>query len=158
MSLGRITPIASRLHMIGCVTFSWIQFTSFMYATVAVVCDGASSNMTMVKEMSGSKRGAYGCVNENLLICLCTIFFSFLDGSESIQPSFLSPYTGKLVHFIICPSHQVCIIIVWSPPNTRTRTSTVEKYGIRTVSVKITGKRRNERFSDWGSKLRLVCA
>ncbi len=116
------------------------------FGTVAVVCDGASSNMTMVKEISGSKRGAY----ENVLICLCTMFFSFLGGSESTQPSFLSLYTGKLVHFIICPSHQVCIISVWSPPNTRTCTvSTVEKDGIRTVSVKITGKKKNEIFSDW---------
>lgn len=100
------------------------------------------------------------------------LFFSFLDGSESIQPSSPLSIHWKTSTFYHLPKSSGCIIIVWSLPNTRTkhkthahahthihtRTSTVEKYGIRTVSVKITGKRRNERFSDWGSKLRLVCA
>ncbi len=77
MSLGRITPIASRLHMIGCVH----QFHVCGFETVAVVCDGASSNMTMVKEMSGSKRG---CINENLL--MYTFFSVFLMVLKAFSP------------------------------------------------------------------------
>ena len=30
------------------------------FETVAVVCDGAASNLTMIKEMSGAPRKAYG--------------------------------------------------------------------------------------------------
>ena len=32
------------------------------FETCAIVCDGASSNLTMIKELTGSERKAYGYV------------------------------------------------------------------------------------------------
>ena len=36
------------------------KFHTCGFETCAVVCDGASSNMTMVKELCGAERKAYG--------------------------------------------------------------------------------------------------
>ncbi len=52
------------------------------------------------------------------------LFFSFLDGPESIQPS--SPLSPLSIHwktstFYHLPKPSGCIIIVWSLPNTRTK-------------------------------------
>ena len=38
------------------------QFHLSGFKTVAVVADGAPSNLKMIKEMSGARNGAYGCV------------------------------------------------------------------------------------------------
>lgn len=39
----------------------------------AVVCDGASSNLTMIKELTGSEPKAYGYVSNALHFLLCHI-------------------------------------------------------------------------------------
>ena len=47
-------------HMLCSVLMESIhQFHNCGFEVVAVVCDGASSNMTMIKEMSGAERKAY---------------------------------------------------------------------------------------------------
>ena len=41
------------------------KFHKCGFEVCAVVCDGASSNMTMVKELTGAEQKAYGWVNIN---------------------------------------------------------------------------------------------
>ena len=102
------------------------QFHVCGFETVAVVCDGAAPNMTMVKEMSGAARKAYRCAIickhwiRDVIYIEFWIAYSLNTGSAAIDPSFVSPYTGRSVHFIICPSHQVskyaCVPILCLSP------------------------------------------
>lgn len=55
----------------------------------ALLCDGASSNLSLLKLFCGTH-----------------------DDSGSISPWFNSPFEGKRVFLIICPSHQVHIHFV----------------------------------------------
>ena len=42
-------------------SFAFITFEYYRgFQTCELVCDGATPNMTMIKEMSGAKRKAYG--------------------------------------------------------------------------------------------------
>ena len=47
------------------------------FVTVAVVTDGASANLKMIKEMSGASPGAYGLVQLStcILTCLIVIYY-----------------------------------------------------------------------------------
>ena len=64
-----------------------LAFTQFDFRVRALVCDGASSNLSMLK-------------------LLCHHANNEIDIS---QPSFMSPFDGKRVHLIVCPSHQVSL-------------------------------------------------
>ena len=95
-------------HMLCSVLMESIhQFHICGFEVIAVVCDGASSNMTMIKEMSGAERKAY-----RFGTCML-IYTGFItdhyssDPDTPVFPCFKSPYTDHLVHFVICPSHQV---------------------------------------------------
>lgn len=53
-----------------CVLFDSLhQFHVCGFETLAVVCDGAAANMTMVKEMSGDPRKAYRCYQRERKSC-----------------------------------------------------------------------------------------
>lgn len=69
------------------VTRTMLAFTQFGFGVRALLCDGASSNLSLLKLLCGHTN------NE-------------VDIS---QPSFKSPFDGKCVYLIVCPSHQVCI-------------------------------------------------
>jgi len=45
-----------------CLMDAMFKFHKFGFKTVAVVCDGASSNLSMIKLMSGGEAKAYGYV------------------------------------------------------------------------------------------------
>ena len=58
--------------------------------------DGASSNLAMIKEVSGHGRGTYG-VNEGA------------DDPHKVTPWYPNPLSpDEMIYMIICPTHQVC--------------------------------------------------
>ena len=92
------------------------KFHKFGFKTVAVVSDGASSNLSMIKLMSGNEAKAYGylyvCILYTYNYGTSYLFYRFETCSDdtvgfSVSPWFTSPNTGKNVYFIICPTHQV---------------------------------------------------
>lgn len=68
------------------VTRTMLAFQKYNFYTRALLCDGASSNLSLIKILCG-----------------------FDDSKESTvaRPWFISPLDGKQVFLIICPSHQV---------------------------------------------------
>ena len=75
--------------------------SSIILQVSAVVLDGASTNLAMIKILSGAKKGAYG------------LDFDQEDPHE-VQPSFANPINPEeKIHFIICPTHQVKRKFVW---------------------------------------------
>ena len=63
------------------------QFHVCGFEMVAVVCDGASSNMTMIKEMSGAERKAY-----RFGMCMFNLyrFYNYHYSSDPDTPVFLA--------------------------------------------------------------------
>ena len=72
------------LHSI--VTRTMLAFTQFGFGVRAILCDGCSSNLALLKLLCGHS-----------------------SEQERITPWFESPFDGKKVYTIICPSHQVYI-------------------------------------------------
>ena len=61
----------------------------------AVVLDGASTNLSMIKVLSGFGKGAYGLDLEQ-------------DDPHAVSPWFANPlYPQNIIYFVICPTHQV---------------------------------------------------
>ena len=66
------------------VTRTMLAFVQHGFSVHALLCDGASSNLSLLKLMCGVD-----------------------DESAPIKPWFQSPFDGKRVCVIVCPSHQV---------------------------------------------------
>ena len=66
------------------VTRTMLAFVQHGFSARALLCDGASSNLSLLKLMCGVD-----------------------DESAPIEPWFQSPFDGKRVCVIVCPSHQV---------------------------------------------------
>ncbi len=64
---------------------SMLVFVQFGFGIRAILCDGASSNLKLLKLLCG--------VSDN--------------SEDLIETSFQSPFDGKSIHAIVCPSHQV---------------------------------------------------
>ncbi len=60
----------------------------------ALVCDGASSNLTLLKKVM-EKDGAFGYDKESK------------EDIHAIQAHFKNPFSGDHVFLIVCPTHQV---------------------------------------------------
>ena len=73
------------LHSI--VTHTVLAFTQFGFGVRALLCDGASTNLSLLKLL---------CGHSNEL--------------DDITPWFTSPFDGKKIFLIVCPSHQVCTL------------------------------------------------
>ena len=83
------TMEAKFLH--GIVVRTMLAFTQFGFGVRALLSDGASANLSLMKILCEHK-----------------------DASTSaINPWFTSPYDGKKVHLFICPSHQVRCLLMW---------------------------------------------
>ena len=90
------------------------KFHKCGFEICGVVCDGASSNMTMVKELAGSTRKAYEFVYKTEIISNGIMHLSLhrfectSDGKANfeVQRWFQNHYTDRKIHFVICPSHQ----------------------------------------------------
>lgn len=70
------------LHSI--VTRTMLAFTQFGFAVRALLCDGASTNLSLIKLLCGHS-----------------------NDMDTITPWFISPFDGQTVFLIVCPSHQV---------------------------------------------------
>ena len=68
------------------VTRTMLAFSQFGFQVRALLCDGASSNLSLFKVLCGYTN--------------CEII-------DITKPTFKSPFDGKAVHLIVCPSHQV---------------------------------------------------
>ena len=68
------------------VTKTMLAFQKYGFSVRCLLCDGASSNLALLKILCNHK-----------------------ESDDVISSSFLSPYDGRNVYLIICPSHQVCI-------------------------------------------------
>ena len=71
------------LHSV--VTKAMLVFNQYGFSVRALLCDGASSNLSLLK-----------------LMCRA------VNDSVPMHPWFESPFDGKKVFLIVCPSHQVC--------------------------------------------------
>ena len=73
------------------VTRMMLAFSQFGFQVRALLCDGASSNLSLLKVLCG---------------------YSNCENIDIAKPSFKSPFDGKDVHLIVCPSHQVSNVCV----------------------------------------------
>lgn len=78
---------AKQLH--AYLTDTMTIFHHYGFHIRGLVCDGASSNLALLKTLCSIKE----------------------DAAELLTPRFTSPLDGKSVYAIICPSHQVNITI-----------------------------------------------
>ena len=80
---------------LACLLDAIDAFQPYGFKVSAVVLDGASSNLAMVKELSGHGRGTYG-VNHNQA------------DPYSVEPWFQNLlYRDEMIYMIICPTHQM---------------------------------------------------
>ena len=82
--------------MLPCVMDSITKFHCHGFKVCAVICDGAATNLTMLKILLGTKGHFQNDPS--------------LADQHYIKPYFTNPFTGKNIHIIICPSHQVCLL------------------------------------------------
>ncbi len=80
-------------YMLACVTDSMRQFHAFQFSVSLLILDGGSSNLTMVKLLMGV-RGVFGHKESQ-------------TDRHQIQGYVTNPFSGKKLHIMICPSHQV---------------------------------------------------
>ena len=73
---------AQHLHSI--VMDVLLVFNKFHFCVRSLLCDGASSNLSLLKELC--------CYSKD---------------SDNISPFFISPFDNRKIFLIICPSHQV---------------------------------------------------
>ena len=72
----------------------------YNFETIAVLCDGASSNLSAIKILTGFGHGAYGAKEAGTC-----------DDIHEVKAWFTNPFTDKKVFTLICPSHQVCCVL-----------------------------------------------
>ena len=80
--------------MLPCVLDALRKFHCHGFDVCALVCDGASSNLTMIKTLLG-KKGHFAVQKD-------------LPDPHEVQAHFKNPFSGGKIHIMICPSHQVC--------------------------------------------------
>ena len=79
--------------IVPCVMETIKLFHLYNFKTIALVCDGASSNLSTLKASTGD-HGAYGNTNPS-------------EG-YSVKPWFTNPFDpAQKIYWIICPTHQV---------------------------------------------------
>lgn len=71
-------------------------FQLYGFKTKAIVCDGASTNLSAIKILTGFGSGAFGHKEDDSV-----------EDIHEVQAWFTNPYTNEKVYIIICPSHQV---------------------------------------------------
>ncbi len=71
-------------------------FQLYGFKTKAIICDGASTNLSAIKVLTGFGSGAYGHKEGESV-----------EDVHEVQAWFTNPFTKGKVYTIICPSHQV---------------------------------------------------
>ena len=87
------------MQIVLCFCYRCVCFTSLnlisLFQINAIILDGASSNLAMIKELCGHGRGVFGSNNEQ-------------RDPHAIQPWFTNPaHPEEDIFMIICPTHQV---------------------------------------------------
>ena len=99
------------------------KFHKCGFEVCGVVCDGASSNMTMVKELAGSTRKAYGFVYKNEIINNGIIIYLCIGLNVMVEPTLkskdgfitlLEKYTLLYVQVIRLIRYCTCILFLIS--------------------------------------------
>lgn len=78
------TMEAQYIH--GMITRTMLALSQFRFRVRALLCDGGSNNLSVLKLLCGYKNN---------------------EGTDIAAPSFKSPFDGGTVFLIVCPSHQV---------------------------------------------------
>ncbi len=114
--LGLIIQQVSNKFIIATLYETIHALHLYGFNTKAIVCDGASSNMATIKQLTGFGSGAYGVQDENAPI-LCDVDIASTPrgtNTHEVKAWFLNPHTNEKVYTLICPSHQVSVrFIVW---------------------------------------------
>lgn len=89
----------------SCLIESLYAFEIYGFHVSALVCDGASCNLALLKQLCGV-RGMYGTPDSE-----------GEGGVGHVPSSFTNPYSSGKVYVIVCPSHQVhqsyyCVFII----------------------------------------------
>lgn len=74
-------------------------FHIFVFKSMAVVCDGASTNLKAIKYLTTGKSGAYG-INKDL----------HAEEPHHVNTWMLNPWTNEKLFFIPCPSYQATML------------------------------------------------
>lgn len=70
-------------------------FHLYHFKIRALLCDGASSNLSVIKLLTGFGSGAFGIRSNEQ------------GNKHLVGTSFINPYDNKKTFTLICPSHQV---------------------------------------------------
>ena len=73
------------------VVRTMLSFCRFGFYVRALLCDGASNNLSLLKLLCGY-------INN--------------EDTQILEPWFKSPFDGRNVYLLVCPSHQVCKHII----------------------------------------------
>ena len=84
----------------SCLFEALFVFEAYNFEVLALVCDGASYNLSLLKQLCGVT-GQYGSklTPENST--------SYVESLGDVPSWFINPYSGQKTYLIICPSHQV---------------------------------------------------
>ena len=90
------TSVSSLEHkfIITCVLEAVAEMHNHGFQTKLIICDGASSNLTTIKQFMDFK-GIFGHTATNGRI------------SHEVSPKVFNPWTNDYMHFLICPTHQM---------------------------------------------------
>ena len=78
-------------YILGVVLETMKIFHLYGFNTCVLVCDGASSNLTTIKTTMGES--------------------GVFESTATMAPSFSNPFNPSRKHWVICPSHQVCVYV-----------------------------------------------
>ena len=93
----------SHKFLMSCILATLHSFHLYNFKVAVLIGDGASSNLTLFKHLCGYKG-----------------VFPPTDHEHYIKPWFINPYSGEKTHILICPSHQVCSICLYTLIQTQT--------------------------------------
>ena len=85
--------------MLACLMDSLQHFHAFGFKVSLIIVDGAASNLSCIKLLLG-RTGVFGHDDE-------------LADRHSVDVFTTNPFTGDKLYFMICPSHQVRVIILF---------------------------------------------
>ena len=92
--------VLSAKFVIACLVETMHLMHLYGFETKAILCDGASTNLSAIKLLTGFGSGAFGLSKSS-------------EDEHSIKTWFLNPHPNQKVYTLMCPSHQV-IFVCWS--------------------------------------------
>ena len=87
------TGVFKSKFLLACVMDALRQFEAFNFRVSLLIVDGASANLTMIKNVLGIQ-GVFG-------------YDSTQDDHHQVSTHITNPFNGEKMFFMICPTHQV---------------------------------------------------